>query len=68
MKLSAAVRPAQLLLAGEGPENGQTSHLAPAILFAMEHVHAYMLDLTTLYRNSSSSAEESCIQVSNAYH
>lgn len=63
MKLSASVRPSQLLLAGDGPEHGQTTHLAPAVLFAMEHLQVHVLDLTTLYKDSGRSPEESCIQV-----
>lgn len=63
VKLSAGVRPAQLLLFGGGPEHGQTSHLAPAILFSMEHIQAHLLDLATLYRDTCRSVEESCVQV-----
>lgn len=64
VKLSAAVRPAQMLLLGDGPRHGQTIHLAPAILHEMEHVHAYILDLAMLYRETSRSPEEACLQVS----
>lgn len=63
VKLSAAVRPAQMLLLGDGPRHGQTIHLAPAILHEMEHVHAYILDLAMLYRETSRSPEEACLQV-----
>lgn len=63
VKLSAGVRPAQLLLIGNGPEHGQTSHLAPAILFSMEHIQAHLLDLATLHRDTCRSVEESCVQV-----
>ncbi|XP_064211854.1 ATPase family AAA domain-containing protein 2 isoform X3 [Tribolium castaneum] len=65
VKLSPNLRPAQLLLLGETPDCGQTSHLAPAILYKMEHIHAYILDLATLYRETGRSAEETCIQVFN---
>lgn len=65
VKLSPSVKPAQLLLIGDGPEHGQTSHLAPAVLHHMEHIHAYILDLTTLYRESGISIEEACTQVFN---
>ncbi|XP_074037213.1 ATPase family AAA domain-containing protein 2 isoform X2 [Leptinotarsa decemlineata] len=63
VKLSPNLRPAQLLITGDGPEHGQTSHLAPAILFKMEHIHAYLLDLAALYQESGRSAEEACILV-----
>nr|XP_023012859.1 ATPase family AAA domain-containing protein 2-like [Leptinotarsa decemlineata] len=63
VKLSPNLRPAQLLITGDGPEHGQTSHLAPAILFKMEHIHAYLLDLAALYQESGRSAEEVCILV-----
>ncbi|XP_044264400.1 ATPase family AAA domain-containing protein 2-like isoform X2 [Tribolium madens] len=65
VKLSPNLRPAQLLLLGETPDCGQTSHLAPAILYKMEHIHAYILDLATLYKETGRSAEETCIQVFN---
>jgi hypothetical protein len=64
VKLSANIRPAQLLLLGDGPDCGQTLHLAPAILYKMEHIHAYMLDLATLFKETGRSPEETCIQVS----
>ncbi|KAF5307164.1 hypothetical protein FQR65_LT00680 [Abscondita terminalis] len=63
VKLAAGFRPAQLLLLGDGPEHGQTLHLAPAILHHMEHIHAYILDLAMLHRETARSPEESCIQV-----
>lgn len=63
MKLAAGVRPAQLLLVGDGPEHGQTLHLAPAVLYQMEHIHSYILDLATLFRESGISPEEACVQV-----
>jgi SpoVK/Ycf46/Vps4 family AAA+-type ATPase len=63
--LSANIRPAQLLLLGDGPDCGQTLHLAPAILYKMEHIHAYMLDLATLFKETGRSPEETCIQVFN---
>lgn len=31
----------------------------------MEHIHAYLLDITVLYQESGRSAEEACIQVFN---
>lgn len=65
MKLSPNVRPAQLLITGDGPEHGQTLHLAPAILFRMEHIHSYLLDLPMLFRETGRSPEEACIQVLN---
>ncbi|XP_060536537.1 ATPase family AAA domain-containing protein 2-like isoform X2 [Cylas formicarius] len=63
VKLSANVRPAQLLLSGHGPQHGQTTHVAPAILFKMEHIHAYLLDLATLFREPGRTPEEACLQV-----
>ncbi|KAF7283951.1 hypothetical protein GWI33_022776 [Rhynchophorus ferrugineus] len=65
VKLSASIRPAQLLITGDGAEHGQTNHVAPAILFKMEHIHSYMLDLTTLFREPGRTAEDACIQVFN---
>lgn len=31
----------------------------------MEHIHAYLLDITVLYQETGRSAEEACIQVFN---
>ncbi|GJQ79234.1 hypothetical protein Trydic_g5478 [Trypoxylus dichotomus] len=63
VRLSSSIKPAQLLLVGDSSDHGQTTHLAPAILYDMEHIHAHILDLTTLYSNSSVSPEEACVQV-----
>lgn len=64
VKLSSSLRPAQLLLAGDGPQHGQSNHIGPALLFRMEHIHSYLLDLATLYREPGRLPEEACIQVS----
>jgi len=63
VKLSTNLKPAQLLLAGDGPEHGQTTYVAPALLFRMEHIHSYCLDITSLFREPGRSPEEACIQV-----
>ena len=52
----------KLLIHGE-PSLGHTSHLAPALIHAMERIPTHLLDLPTLYANSSRTAEESCTQV-----
>lgn len=65
VKLSSGIRPAQLLLMGDGPDHGQTTHLAPALLYQMEHIHSFVLDLGTLYRESGITPEEACTQVFN---
>lgn len=65
VKVSSGIKPAQLLLFGDGPDHGQTTHLAPAILYQMEHIPAYVLDLATLYRESGITPEEVCTQVFN---
>lgn len=57
------MRPAQLLITGDGPEHGQTLHLAPAVLYKMEHIHSYLLDLPMLFRETGRAPEEACIQV-----
>ncbi|XP_072379827.1 ATPase family AAA domain-containing protein 2-like isoform X1 [Diabrotica undecimpunctata] len=63
VKLSPNLRPAQLLITGDGPGHGPTSHIAPALLYKMEHIHAYMLNLVMLYQETGRSCEEACIQV-----
>ncbi|CAH0551689.1 unnamed protein product [Brassicogethes aeneus] len=65
VKISPNVRPAQLLITGNGSEHGQTCYLAPALIYQMEHIHTYLLDLATLYQETGRSAEEACIQIFN---
>lgn len=51
----------RLLLAGE-KDQGQTSHLGPAILHCLEHLPVHKLDLPTLHAVSSRSPEEACTE------
>ncbi|KAM8795469.1 ATPase family AAA domain-containing protein 2-like [Eudromia elegans] len=50
----------RLLLSGE-PDSGQCSHLAPAVLHALEKFPVYTLDLSVLFP-SASTPEETCAQ------
>uniref|UniRef100_A0A3B4ENX9 ATPase family AAA domain-containing protein 2 n=1 Tax=Pygocentrus nattereri TaxID=42514 RepID=A0A3B4ENX9_PYGNA len=63
---NAALQPTscrpRLLLSG-GPGSGQSSHLAPAVLHALEKFTVYTLDLVVLFGVSSTSPEEACAQV-----
>uniref|UniRef100_A0A3Q4GEC1 ATPase family AAA domain-containing protein 2 n=1 Tax=Neolamprologus brichardi TaxID=32507 RepID=A0A3Q4GEC1_NEOBR len=52
----------RILLAGR-PGAGQTSHLAPAILHALERFTVHSLDSAVLFGVSSTSPEEACAQV-----
>uniref|UniRef100_A0A3B5AL28 ATPase family AAA domain-containing protein 2-like n=1 Tax=Stegastes partitus TaxID=144197 RepID=A0A3B5AL28_9TELE len=52
----------RMLLAGR-PGAGQTSHLAPAVLHAMERFTVHSLDSAVLFGVSSTSPEEACAQV-----
>ncbi|CAI5686324.1 unnamed protein product [Oreochromis niloticus] len=52
----------RIMLAGR-PGAGQTSHLAPAILHALEHFTVHSLDSAVLFGVSSTSPEEACAQV-----
>ncbi|XP_074468551.1 ATPase family AAA domain-containing protein 2-like isoform X4 [Sebastes fasciatus] len=52
----------RMLLAGR-PGSGQTSHLAPAILHALERFAVNSLDSAVLFGVSSTSPEEACVQV-----
>ena len=42
---------------------GQSTHLAPAILYSMEHLKVYVLDLPSLFGVSARVPEEACSQV-----
>ncbi|XP_067006517.2 ATPase family AAA domain-containing protein 2 [Anabrus simplex] len=53
----------QLLIVGSSPQQGQTTHLGPALLHYMEHVAVHTLDLTALYQVSGRSPEEAIIQI-----
>ncbi|XP_040909931.1 ATPase family AAA domain-containing protein 2-like [Toxotes jaculatrix] len=52
----------RMLLAGR-PCSGQTSHLAPAVLHALERFTVHSLDPAVLFGASSTSPEEACTQV-----
>ncbi|XP_054461492.1 ATPase family AAA domain-containing protein 2-like [Anoplopoma fimbria] len=52
----------RMLLAGR-PDSGQTSHLAPALLHALERFTVHSLDSAVLFGVSGVSPEEACAQV-----
>ncbi|XP_046875048.1 ATPase family AAA domain-containing protein 2-like isoform X1 [Hypomesus transpacificus] len=52
----------RLLLTGR-PGAGQSAHLAPAMLHALERFSVYTLDVAVLFGVSSTSPEEACAQV-----
>ncbi|XP_032078684.1 ATPase family AAA domain-containing protein 2 [Thamnophis elegans] len=52
----------RLLISGE-PEYGQASHLAPAVIHALEKFPVYTLDLSILFGVSSKTPEETCAQL-----
>ena len=53
----------RILLAGEKGQ-GQSTHLAPALLHQLERLPVHTLDLPVLHGNSAKTTEESCAQVS----
>lgn len=63
-KLCTTHRP-RLLLAGLRSQ-GQSTHLAPAVVHALEKIPVHKLDLTALYSTSARAPEEACAQVSQA--
>nr|XP_028592039.1 ATPase family AAA domain-containing protein 2 isoform X1 [Podarcis muralis] len=52
----------RLLIAGE-PGFGQASHLAPAVIHALEKFAVYTLDLSILFGISAKTPEETCAQL-----
>lgn len=54
-------RPRFLVCGGQGM--GQSTHIAPALLHAMEHMTVHCLDLPALYGVTSKTPEEACSQV-----
>ncbi|XP_037533049.1 ATPase family AAA domain-containing protein 2 [Nematolebias whitei] len=52
----------RLLLKGR-PGSGQTSHLAPAVLHALEKFTIYTLDMAVLFGASATAPEETCAQI-----
>ncbi|KAM9737810.1 ATPase family AAA domain-containing protein 2-like [Menidia menidia] len=61
VKNPTSYRP-RMLLVGR-PESGQTSHLAPAVLHALERFTVHSLDSAVLFGVSCTSPEEACAQV-----
>lgn len=55
----------RMLLAGR-PGAGQASHLAPAVLHALERFTVHSLDSAVLFGVSSTCPEEACTQVSES--
>ena len=55
-----------MLLTGH-PGQGQSNHVAPALLHAMEKLPVHTLDLPALYAVSVKTAEESCADVSSVF-
>lgn len=45
------------------PGFGQSSHLAPAVIHALEKFAVYTLDIPVLFGVSATSPEETCAQV-----
>ena len=54
------------MLTGCG-DQGQTSHIAPAILHHLEQLPVHTLDLPSLFAVSARSPEESCAQVVSVF-
>ncbi|XP_074539836.1 ATPase family AAA domain-containing protein 2 isoform X2 [Halichoeres trimaculatus] len=52
----------RLLLQGR-PGSGQSSHLAPAVLHALEKFTVYTLDMAVLFGASATAPEETCAQI-----
>lgn len=52
----------RLLLSGR-PGSGQTTHVAPAVLHALEKFTVYTLDMASLFGDCTTSAEQACCQV-----
>ncbi|XP_062384695.1 ATPase family AAA domain-containing protein 2-like isoform X3 [Sardina pilchardus] len=63
---SAALHPTshrpRLLLSGR-PGSGQTTHLSPAVLHALEKFTVYTLDMVSLFGDCTKSAEQACCQI-----
>ncbi|XP_041931933.1 ATPase family AAA domain-containing protein 2-like isoform X1 [Alosa sapidissima] len=63
---SAALHPTshrpRLLLSGR-PGSGQTTHLSPSVLHALEKFTVYTLDMASLFGDCTTSAEQACCQI-----
>uniref|UniRef100_A0A7N9AQE5 ATPase family AAA domain-containing protein 2 n=1 Tax=Mastacembelus armatus TaxID=205130 RepID=A0A7N9AQE5_9TELE len=60
-RLPTSYRP-RLLLEGR-PGSGQSSHLAPAVLHALEKFTVYTLDMAVLFGASTTAPEETCAKI-----
>ncbi|XP_071442897.1 ATPase family AAA domain-containing protein 2-like [Hetaerina americana] len=58
----ASQHPSHFLIIGD-PLQGQTVHLAPALLHSIDHMRFHVLDICTLYEECGRSPEEAVIQV-----
>ncbi|MEQ2194940.1 hypothetical protein XENOCAPTIV_004959, partial [Xenoophorus captivus] len=56
----------RLLLEGR-PGSGQSSHLAPAVLHALEKFPVYTLDMAVLFGASATAPEETCAKVQELF-
>ncbi|XP_046418584.1 ATPase family AAA domain-containing protein 2-like isoform X1 [Neodiprion fabricii] len=65
IKIVRGIHRPRLLIAGGYKAKGQGPHLAPAILYRMEHLPVHTLDVSTLFAETARSPEEACVQVFN---
>ncbi|XP_015588936.1 ATPase family AAA domain-containing protein 2 isoform X2 [Cephus cinctus] len=65
IKIAKGIHRPRLLVSGGNMAQGQGPHLAPALLYRMEHLPVQTLDVSTLFAESARSPEETCVQVFN---
>ncbi|XP_048505295.1 ATPase family AAA domain-containing protein 2-like isoform X2 [Athalia rosae] len=65
IKIVKGIHRPRLLVSGGHNSQGQGLHLAPAVLYKMEHLPVHTLDVSTLFAESARSPEEACVQVFN---
>ena len=59
------IQHAHLLICADSDEQGQTVYLASNLLFEMEHVHIFSVDLERLNRSDSGNMIQACVQIFN---
>ena len=65
--LKSPVHRPRLLLSGLSPQ-GQSNHLGPSIVHALEKIQTHKLDLAALFSVTTRAPEEACAQVSSFHY
>lgn len=63
LKVTKGVHRPRILISGGDLARNQSTLLAKAVIYNMEHLPVHMLNVSTLFAESARSPEEACVQV-----